>query len=94
MIVVQGWLRTAAEDRDAYLAVCLTAVRLARVAPGCLDFALSADGLDADRINVAERWTDAGSLAAFRSSGPSEDIASRILDASVGEYEVVVDPEL
>ena len=40
---------------------------LARAAPGCLDFAQSADQLEPDRINIFERWESDAHLEAFRS---------------------------
>ncbi len=88
MIIVAGHLVVDPAEREAYLASCVEAVRLARAAPGCLDFSVSADLLDPARICVFERWESASSLAAFRGSGPSDDQQAAILDASVAEYEV------
>jgi quinol monooxygenase YgiN len=59
VIVVAGSVRVDAEARDAYLDGCREVVAAAREAPGCLDFALSADLLEPDRINVFERWESA-----------------------------------
>lgn len=39
-VVVVGHLRTG-EERDAYVADCREVVRLARAAPGCLDFVVA-----------------------------------------------------
>lgn len=44
-------------------------MRLARQAPGCLDFAVSADPVDRTRVNVFERWAGPADLDAFRASG-------------------------
>lgn len=93
MIVVQGWLRVDPADRAAYVGDCLPVVHGARVAPGCLDFALSADPVEPWRVNVAERWADEASLHAFRGSGPGEDLSARILDASVEEFVVDSSPD-
>ena len=89
MIVIQGWLRVAAADRDAYVRECVPAVRAARAAPGCLGFTVSADPVEPDRVAVAERWSDRAALLAFRGDGPGDDLTARILDASVDEFEVV-----
>ena len=42
----------------------LEEARLARAAPGCLDFVQAADQLDPTRINVYERWESKEHLAA------------------------------
>jgi quinol monooxygenase YgiN len=63
-------------------------VEQARRAPGCLDFALSADLLDPRRINVLERWSSAQDLARFRGSGPSDEQTAAIEAAQVQEFEV------
>ena len=49
------------------------AVRLARQAQGCLDFAVSADPVDPTRVNIFERWAGAENLDAFRGSGDPDD---------------------
>lgn len=87
MIIVAGSLTVAPEERAAYLTGCETVVDQARRAPGCLDFALSADLLDPARINVYERWSDEPSLHAFRGSGPSGDQQAVLLSVDVAEYD-------
>lgn len=86
MIIVMGHLTVPAKERDAYLRTCEEVVRLARDAPGCLDFAVSADLAEPTRVNVMERWADRGSLEAFRADGPSAAQVELIESASVGEY--------
>jgi quinol monooxygenase YgiN len=88
VIVVAGHLRVAAADRDAFVALSRNAVELARNAPGCHDFAVSADSADPERINVYERWSDRGALRAFRGDGPDDDLHALILSAAVDEFEV------
>ena len=88
MVIVAGHLIVDREARDDYLAGCAEVVELARSAPGCRDFAISADVLDPARINVFERWDSAESVAAFRGSGPGEDRSAVIVSASVFEYDV------
>ena len=63
-------------------------MRLARRAPGCLDFAVSADTIEPDRANVYEAWTDAQSLESFRESGPDDPSFSFIIRADVERHEV------
>lgn len=88
MIVVAGHLRVAAADRDAFVARSRRAVELARNAPGCHDFAVSADSVDPERVNVYERWTDTAALHAFRGDGPGDDLSALIVTVAVQEFDV------
>lgn len=88
VIIVAGKLYVAADARDAYLTDCLETIQLARAAPGCLDFQLAADPLEADRVNVYEAWESVEALAAFRGSGPSSSQAAQIRSAQVSQHEV------
>ncbi|WP_410642360.1 putative quinol monooxygenase [Amycolatopsis sp. lyj-346] len=88
MIIVAGWLAVAPEARDAYLEGCAEAVRLAREAPGCLEYALGADLLDPGRVTVYERWESGEDLERFRGSGPSDEQATQIRGASVARYRI------
>ena len=88
MIIVAGHLTVSASDRDGYVADCAAAVIAARRADGCLDFAVSADPVDPQRVNVLERWRSRDALLRFRGDGPDAGIRSRILTAQVAEYEV------
>lgn len=56
MLIVAGHLILDPSDRDAHVRASAAAVRLARRAPGCRDFAVSADAVDSGRVNVLERW--------------------------------------
>lgn len=69
MIIVAGTLLLDPEGRSAYLAGCKAVVEQARATPGCLDFSISADLVDASRINIHERWDDAGSLRRSAAQG-------------------------
>jgi quinol monooxygenase YgiN len=91
VIIVAGWLRVAAGDRDRYLAAVADVARLARAAPGCLDFTQAADPLDAERINVYERWESDEDLLRFRSSGDPDapqPEAPDVLAAEVRKYRI------
>ena len=88
MVIVAGHLVVDPEQRESYLADCVSVVEQARQAPGCLDFALSADLVDPGRINVHERWHSQEAVEAFRGSVPSEEQGAALLGASVAEYDV------
>ena len=88
MIIVAGHIIVDPEVREPYLAGCLGVVEQARSAPGCLDFALTADLVDPGRIDAYERWESKEAVEAFRGSGPSDEQGAAILSASVAEYEI------
>jgi len=88
MIIVAGTLSVDPPARDAYLASCLVVMEQARVAPGCLDFHLSADPIEPGRINVYERWESDAELEHFRGAGPDSGQVAEIRDASVLRYRI------
>lgn len=88
MLIVAGHLVVDPPERDAYVAGCVHVVELARAAPGCLDFAISADVVDPARINIIERWENETQLMAFRGSGPSDDQTAAIRGAEMARYEI------
>lgn len=88
MVIVAGHLVVDPPERQSYLADCVGVVEEARRAPGCLDFAITADLVDPGRIDVFERWESQAAVEAFRGSGPSEEQGAAMLSASVAEYDV------
>ncbi|MER6594441.1 antibiotic biosynthesis monooxygenase family protein [Micromonospora purpureochromogenes] len=88
MLIVAGSLYVDPAGRDAYLASCAEVVRQARSAPGCIDFAISADLVEPGRINVYERWDSDDQLLTFRGSGPAEEQVAAILGAEVHRYRI------
>lgn len=88
MIIVCGWLRIESERRDAYLASCLESINAARATSGCIDFHLTADPIEADRINVFEQWESSDAIDAFRGSGPDDEQMNVIVEAHVEQHEI------
>lgn len=88
MLLVAGFLQIEPGRRDAFLAASQPAVLAARAAAGCRDFAVSADLVDADRVNIFESWDDRASLEHFRGEGPGDDLSGMIVRAVVREYRV------
>ncbi len=88
MVIVAGQLLVDPAGRERYLAGCAEVVEQARRAPGCLDFAITADLIDPGRINIFERWQTQEAVKSFRGSGPGEEQSAVILAASVAEYDV------
>jgi quinol monooxygenase YgiN len=91
MLIVCGHLVLDPADRDSHVVASAGAVRIARQAPGCLDFAVSADPVDPARVNVFERWARREDLDAFRASSSSDDETvdfSRIRRFEIEQYTV------
>ena len=88
MVIVAGHLTVEPEQRESYLAGCVSVVEQARGAAGCLDFAIAADLVDPGRINIYELWESQRAVETFRSSGPSDEQGEAMLTASVAEYDV------
>ena len=87
MIIVAGHLEVHPKQREGFLAGCARVVTQARAADGCLDFAMSADLVDAGRINIFERWQSKEAVEKFRGSGPSDEQGAAILRDSVAQYD-------
>jgi len=88
MIIVAGHLVVARGQRDRYLAGCKEVVEQARRATGCLDFSITADLLEPDRVVILERWESQDAVKAFRGGGPSDEQVGDVSSASVTEYDV------
>lgn len=85
-VVVEGRLYLHPGQRHAYLAACAPLVARARRQPGCLDFSISADTVDAARVNLVERWDGERSLAAWRrQADPPQDLPE-VLHAEVRKH--------
>jgi quinol monooxygenase YgiN len=88
VVIVAGHIIVADGQRESYLASCVGVVQQARRAPGCLDFAITADLVEHGRINIFERWESREAVEAFRGDGPSGEQGAAMLSASVTEYDV------
>lgn len=88
MVIVSGAIHVPPEERDAYLVGCRAVIELARAAPGCVDFHLSADPIEASRVNVYEQWDSVAAVEAFRGSGPDDDQSAVIVSAAVFQHEI------
>lgn len=87
MLIVAGHVTVDPQQRESYLAGCVSIVAQAREAAGCLDFAITADLIDPGRVNIFERWESRAAVEAFRGGGPSDEQGSAMLSASVAEYD-------
>lgn len=83
MIIVSGRLYLKAGAMKEFLASSNQAVVLARSAPGCRDFVVAPDPIEADRVNVYEEWETEKALLDFRGSGPDSGMQSAIVRGDV-----------
>jgi quinol monooxygenase YgiN len=88
MVIVAGHITVDPEQRESYLAGCISVVEKARRADACLDFAITADLLDPGRVNLFERWESKAAVETFRRSGPGNKQRAAMLSASVAEYDI------
>lgn len=88
MIIVAGHLVINPQQRPSYLDDSVEVMTAARRAEGCLDFSITADPLESNRINVFERWVSVDAVNAFRGDGPSDDQMGAIEHAEVSHYEI------
>lgn len=52
MLIIAGFAEVDASERDDYVAAHRDLIMRCRRAPGCLDVAISADPINAKRVNV------------------------------------------
>ena len=88
MIIVAGWLRVDQQQRQEYLDACRPVIEATRLVPVCMDFYLTADPLEDDRINVFERRKDVDSVKRFRGSGPSGEQQAVIIEAQIHQHDI------
>ena len=88
MVIVAGHITVEPQERESYVAGCVSVVEQARGAAGCLDFAITADLVDPGRVNIFERWESQAAVETFRRSGPSNKQRAAMLSESVAEYDI------
>jgi quinol monooxygenase YgiN len=88
MLIIAGWAEVDADRRDDYVAAHHDLVVRCRRAPGCLDVAISADSVDATRVNVYERWESKDDVEAWRAVAHAPDTGIDLLTVEVMEYGV------
>src|SRR5579863_1244281 len=95
MVIVQGTFRVDPSEREAYLAQSIEDMRSSRADPGCLEYVLAADPIEADRVVLSERWESTEHLDAHldrvrrqRSEAGSSATAARPRSWDITVYEV------
>jgi quinol monooxygenase YgiN len=81
-VIIAGWETVDPSKRADVVASYQDLISRARKAPGCLDFAISADTLDPSRVNTFELWESEEHLEAWRKvSHPPKPLT----ESSVGD---------
>ncbi len=88
MLIIAGYTEVDVSARDDYVAAHQDLVMRCRRAPGCLDVAISADPVDARRVNIFERWASRDDLEAWRAVANGPDTGTEILTEDVMLYSV------
>lgn len=86
-MIVAGKLILKPGCRDEFIEQSLNSISLARANKNCLDFSVSPDPIDLNRVNVYEKWLSREALALFRASGPENHSFSMVVSFDVDEYE-------
>lgn len=66
MLIVAGHLYVPPQERDAWVDANSEILARVRSQSGCIDLAITADVLDAGRVNLFELWESEEHLAAWR----------------------------
>ena len=89
MIIIAGKSYVAAEKREAYLTSFEDFIRQTRNEPGCLDFYISADPIEEDRLNNFELWASQEQLDDFRKRAkPPAPVTEEWGEENVKKYEI------
>ena len=87
-IIVGGFLRISQGKRDEFVARSRSAIQQARANRDCIDFSVSIDPVDSNRVNVFEAWVSEEALHQFRGEGPDDGLFELVESAHLSEYRV------
>ena len=85
-VIVAGKIYVKSDKRDDFIKRSIKSIETARQTEGCIDFAVSLDPIEPNRINIFEHWTSDRELQEFRGKGPDTNILSLIERADVSEH--------
>lgn len=64
MVIVAGWFEVDPEERDAFVADRIEAMRRSRAERGCIEYVIASDPVDPGRAILYERWESQADLDA------------------------------
>ncbi len=88
MLIIAGKIYVAPEHRDDHVRSMAAFVGTTRTAPGCLDFFIAADPVEAGRVNLFERWESNDQLRAFQATAEPPVPVTDLLSEDVALYEI------
>ena len=88
MLIIAGKMYVAIEHREAHLASLEDFIRRSRNEPGCLDFTIAADPVEAGRVNLFERWASKEQLEAFQGRAEPPAPITDVFNEDVTKYEI------
>jgi len=88
MLIIAGHYAVEPAERNAYVEAFGDLVQRARLAPGCLDVAITADVGDPARVNNYERWGNEEALAAFRAVADPPKLDVEMRDMRMSKFHV------
>ncbi len=88
MPIIAGKIHVAPERRDEHVASMAAFVEATRSEPGCLDFSITADPVEAGRVDLLERWAPNDQLRAFQARAEPPDLDTEVLGEDVTLYEI------
>ncbi len=92
MIIIAGYTHMDADKRDSAVKSFKGMVERARAYDGCLDFSISADAVDPERVNLFECWRDQATLDAWRKVARGPRVKSREVAVSLYRTEKAEKP--
>ena len=69
MVIVGGVFEVEPDQRDAFIAGRMEAMRISRAEKGCLEYTFSADPTDPGRVVLFEIWESQADLDAHAAAG-------------------------
>ena len=85
-VIVAGWCTVDPKKRDEAVESFKALVLRARRAPGCLDLSITADPVDANRVNIFELWQSEADLKAWRAVAKHPKKVTPLLRAEVQKH--------
>ncbi|GAA2618392.1 antibiotic biosynthesis monooxygenase family protein [Actinomadura fulvescens] len=87
-IIVSGKVYVDPAERDRFVEAHRDIVKQSREQPGCRDLAITADSLEAGRVDIFEHWESEEALERWRAAAPAPTASIAILDDQVLKHEV------
>jgi quinol monooxygenase YgiN len=87
MIIIAGHLVVDNVDRDRSVDAHRSLVERARAFHGCVDLAITADSVDARRVNLIEVWESADALDSWRAEADVPEHGILIREAAMQRFD-------